>query len=141
MVEAGLLSVTTVQRSRTFVSPCENCAKVASRSYNANVETHVANRAVYSMPNAIARSMSRKALHAMADEEPERFDALERAGFRCERHGDMQWHLLERSGGQYGDVGCSKLIAGDKMRTLVAIVYGASLKLTFSRSRRKRVPR
>ncbi|CAK1364376.1 unnamed protein product [Cercospora beticola] len=75
--------------------PAKSFAKVNSKSYNANIETHVADPAAYSMPNAVARLMSRKVLHTMADEEPERFDALERAGFRCERHGDMQWHLLE----------------------------------------------
>lgn len=135
MVEAGLSSITMVQRSRTFVLPSENFAKVISKSYNADIETHVADRAAYSMPNAVTRLMSRKVLHTMADEEPERFDALERAGFRCERYGDMQWHLLERFGGQYGDVGCSKLIADGKVSPLKAIVGGASVKLTLSRSR------
>ncbi|GIZ36534.1 hypothetical protein CKM354_000000500 [Cercospora kikuchii] len=116
MVEAGLSTITMVQRTQTFVLPCEFVAKVIGRSYNAKIETHVANRAGYSMPNAVTRLLSRKALHGMADRESERFDALERAGFRCQRYGEMQWHLLERFGGHYIDVGCSKLIAEGKIK-------------------------
>ena len=50
-------------------------------------------------------------LNGMARQEPERFDALERAGFRVERYGDMYRDLYERFGGNYMDTGTSAKIA------------------------------
>ncbi|KIW34504.1 uncharacterized protein PV07_01280 [Cladophialophora immunda] len=111
MVEAGLSQVTMVQRSRTYVLPCEYFKVISDRSYNADVPTVDADREQYSMPYALTRLLSRKALHGMAAKEPERFDALERAGFRVERYGDIMWHICEKLGGHYMDVGCSDLIA------------------------------
>lgn len=55
--------------------------------------------------------MSKAALSDMASKEPERFDALERAGFKTERYGNIQEHILVRLGGHYIDVGASKMIA------------------------------
>lgn len=116
MVEAGLSSVTMVQRTRTYVLPCEYFKTISDRSYNTDVPTVDADREGYSMPYAITRLLSLKALHAMARNEPERFDALESAGFRCERYGDIMWHILERLGGHYMDVGCSQKIAKGLVR-------------------------
>ena len=55
--------------------------------------------------------MSARMLHALAAADSERFDALERAGFRVERYGDFFHHLNERQGGHYVDVGASAKIA------------------------------
>lgn len=111
MVEAGLSNITMVQRTRTYVLPCEYFKVISDRSYNAEVPTVDADREGYSMPYAVTRLLSHKALHAMARNQPERFDALERAGFKCERYGDIMWHILEKLGGHYMDVGCSEKIA------------------------------
>lgn len=111
MVEAGLSSVTMVQRTRTYVLPAEYFKVISDRSYNADVPTIDADRESYSMPYAVTRLMSRKALHASAAKEPERFDALERAGFKVERYGDIMYHICEKLGGHYMDVGCSDKIA------------------------------
>lgn len=111
MVEAGLSTTTMVQRTRTYVMPCEYFKAISDRSYNANVSTVDADREGYSMPYAVTRLLSQKALHGMASKEPERFDALERAGFRCERYGDIMYHILEKLGGHYVDVGCSEKIS------------------------------
>ncbi|KIW81779.1 hypothetical protein Z517_04805 [Fonsecaea pedrosoi CBS 271.37] len=116
MVEAGLSQITMVQRSRTYVLPCEYFKVISDRSYNAHVPTVDADREQYSMPYAVTRLLSRKALHGMAAKEPERFDALERAGFRVERYGDIMWHICEKLGGHYMDVGCSDLIAKGKIK-------------------------
>ncbi|OAP65007.1 hypothetical protein AYL99_00979 [Fonsecaea erecta] len=104
MVEAGLSQITMVQRSRTYVLPCEYFKVISDRSYNADVPTVDADREQYSMPYALTRLLSRKALHGMAAKEPERFDALERAGFRVERYGDIMWHICEKMGGHYMDI-------------------------------------
>jgi hypothetical protein len=62
-------------------------------------------------PIAITRLKSLYGNNTLASFDPERFDALERAGFRVERYGDL-WKLLsERLGGHYIDVGASKKIA------------------------------
>lgn len=100
MVEAGLSQTTMVQRSRTYVLPCEYFKVISDRSYNENVPTVDADREGYTMPYAVTRLLSQKALHAAAAQEPERFDALERAGFRVERYGDIMWHICEKLGGR-----------------------------------------
>ena len=111
MVEADLSSITMVQRTRTYVLPAEYFKAITDRSYNANIPTLNADREQYSMPYAVTRLVSRKTLHAMAAKEPERFDALERVGFKVERFGDIMWHICERLGGHYMDVGCSDMIS------------------------------
>ena len=64
-----------------------------------------ADREGYTMLYAVTRLLSRKGLHASAEKEPERFDALEKAEFRVERYGDIRWHICERLGGkQLGSV-------------------------------------
>lgn len=50
------------------------------------------------------------ALNSQAEAEPERFAALERAGFRTERYGDLISLLSERFGGHYLDTGASAKI-------------------------------
>ena len=65
------------------------------------------------IPIAVTRLASIHGNSAQAAKEPERFDSLERVGFRVERYGDL-WKLLsERLGGHYMDVGTSaKVSAG-----------------------------
>lgn len=52
----------------------------------------------------------------LAAAEPERFDALERAGFRVDRYGEVIYQLHEKFGGHYMDVGTSKKIADGLVR-------------------------
>lgn len=47
----------------------------------------------------------------MIQRDARHFDALENAGFRVDRSGDIVQILLERLGGHYVDVGASKKIA------------------------------
>lgn len=62
-------------------------------------------------PIAITRQKSLFGNNSLTGIDSERFDALERAGFRVDRFGDL-WKLLsERLGGHYMDVGCSAKIA------------------------------
>ena len=55
--------------------------------------------------------MASRYLGHKAAQEPERFDALERAGFLLDRGGDISTYLFERFGGHYMDVGASAKIA------------------------------
>jgi hypothetical protein len=47
----------------------------------------------------------------MARKDSERFDALEKVGFKVERFGDIVQTLYERMGGHYMDVGASAKIS------------------------------
>jgi thioredoxin reductase len=89
MVEAGLKTVTMIQRNRTYVLPAEYFQRIAERSYNERARIDDVDREQYSQAVGISRLLSLKALHAMAKKEPERFDALEKAGFKVERYGDI----------------------------------------------------
>ena len=62
-------------------------------------------------PLAVARLTSMLVLNGMAKTEPERFDALESAGFKLIRYGDIVYQVFERFGGHYMDVGASAKIA------------------------------
>jgi hypothetical protein len=67
-------------------------------------------------PLAITRLKSMFANNSLAAIDSERFDALERAGFRVERYGDQWKAMSERFGGHYIDVGASAKIAAGPVR-------------------------
>jgi len=115
MDEAALALTTMVQRSKTYVLPAEYWARVSRRTYNEVFATDLADKLQMTGPSAAGRLMAKTTLDGMAREEPERFDALERAGFLVERYGDIFWHLFERGGGHYMDVGTSRKIADGKV--------------------------
>lgn len=94
MVDAGLESVTMVQRNRTYVLPAEYYKTISERTYDGKARIEDADRAQYSQVSTISRLLSMGALHAMASKEPERFEALEKAGFKVEQYGD----IVRRSG-------------------------------------------
>jgi cation diffusion facilitator CzcD-associated flavoprotein CzcO len=116
MVDAGLASVTLVQRSRTYVMPREYYKRVQDLLYNDNIPTELADRRTYSSPMAVTRLLSHQTLHASARAEPERFDALERAGFKLIRYGDIMHYLYDRGGGYYMDVGASQKISDGQIK-------------------------
>ncbi|KAH8422092.1 flavin-containing monooxygenase [Colletotrichum scovillei] len=55
-------------------------------------------------------------LHGMAQENSARFDALERAGFKTERFGDIISVLYDKLGGHYIDVGTSAKISQGQIK-------------------------
>ena len=60
---------------------------------------------------AVGRLLAHAGLHGRARQEPERYDGLEKAGFKLERDGEIMHNLFERYGGHYMDVGASAKIA------------------------------
>jgi hypothetical protein len=64
--------------------------------------------------------MSGLVLNSKADQEPERFDSLERAGFLLQRKGDMIYQIFERFGGHYMDVGTSAKISSGQVCPLIS---------------------
>ncbi|KAH7391256.1 dimethylaniline monooxygenase (N-oxide forming) [Cadophora sp. MPI-SDFR-AT-0126] len=111
MVEAGLSSVTMIQRSKTYVLPAEYYMKITNLTYNATNPTTRADRSSQTQPLAVLDLVSQVALHTLARQEPERFDALKRAGFKLDRWGSIQHCLYARGGGHYIDVGGSEMVA------------------------------
>jgi hypothetical protein len=82
-----------------------------TEAYNSNVPTELADRLYFSGPAALGRIMSGMVLRKKAAQEPERFDALEKAGFLLDRDGDMIYQIFQRFGGHYMDVGTSQKIS------------------------------
>ena len=62
-------------------------------------------------PNSIIRQMQLHAHELHDSHEPDKFDALEKAGFKVGRHGDLWKIICGRQGGHIVDVGTSKKIA------------------------------
>jgi hypothetical protein len=60
---------------------------------------------------AVGRLLGLMNLHNKIRNDSERFDALERAGFKLDRFGDLMYCMYERFGGHYMDVGGSGKIA------------------------------
>lgn len=89
-------------------------------SWNANTPTEVADQMMLTSPLAMARLMNMLVLNGMAKTEPARFDALEKAGFKVIRYGDIVYQIFERFGGHYMDVGASAKIAEGLVRCLSA---------------------
>jgi len=116
MLEYNLASTTMVQRSETYVLPVEWYVKMQERTYNATFPTALADQLGTTHPNAVLRLIIMSAMHAFARQNPERFERLEKASFRVNVFGDPAYHILERLGGHYMDVGCSKKIADGLVR-------------------------
>ncbi|KAF7114924.1 hypothetical protein CNMCM5793_000694 [Aspergillus hiratsukae] len=111
MLDAGLASVTMIQRSPTYVLPQEYLANVWKRILNDDTPVETSDRTLSAGPLAVTRLITMAALNTQAEAEPERFTALERAGFRTIRYGDLISLLNERFGGHYMDIGASAKIA------------------------------
>lgn len=62
-------------------------------------------------PNSIIRQMQLLAYKLFHEQDPHRYDGLEKAGFRVGRDGDLWDILCGKQGGHYVDVGTSKKIA------------------------------
>lgn len=101
--------------------PATHFKTFADGLYNAHTPTEVADRISYSQPWAVSRLYNRAVLHPLAAREPERYEALEKVGFRVTQYGDLVYNLSIRRGGHYMDVGCSDLIS----RGLIKVQSGA----------------
>ncbi|KAE9368341.1 putative flavin-containing monooxygenase [Stipitochalara longipes BDJ] len=125
MLQAGLSSVTMIQRGNTYILPAEYYKKTADLHYNATVPTEVGDRESLTQPMAIVDLLSQLNLHHLTDVEHPRFDGLEAAGFKLDRYGSIIHHLYNRMGGHYIDVGTSAKIAKGliKMQTSTPISY------------------
>jgi Flavin-binding monooxygenase-like len=138
MLAAELSSVTMVQRSPTCifylyfsnlscsllmpldVIPAEHLHSVISHSYNAHIPTTLADQFFWTFPAPIIGLLNNLAFHHAASLEPARFDALEAAGFKLNRYGNLAENIFERMGGHYVDVGASKKISDGLVSPLLS---------------------
>lgn len=84
--------------------------------YHDRLPTATADRLSYTFPNKITREITNSAVFRLIDSSPERFDALERAGFKLERKGDIYDNLYCRFGGHYVDIGTSDRIVKGQIK-------------------------
>lgn len=80
-------------------------------TYNPTFPTDLADKLGYSFPPGVMGLLFKGFLNHKAMGEPERFDALEKAGFKVERYGNLANNIYNRYGGHYVDVGASRKIA------------------------------
>lgn len=111
MVNAGLSSVTMIQRSPVPVMPVEYFSTAFDALYNDKVPIEKADRTFFSSPTSISRLSIMNMFKVLMANDMERFDALERAGFRVDRNPDLVRNFIERLGGHYIDTGTSKKVA------------------------------
>ena len=77
-------------------------------------ETEVADREQATVPYKVQREMANRMIHGLIKAYPEQFDALEKAGFKVDRYGDLYTNLYIRAGGHYVDIGnCARIVNGD----------------------------
>ncbi|KAK6383925.1 hypothetical protein LTS17_003217 [Exophiala oligosperma] len=114
MVDAGLSSVTLVQRSPTPVFPIEWYKELMDAHYTASSDLEFADRRTISLPVAISRLIGVEYYKGRMAREPERLNALEQAGFAIEKSGDMvKCAFGDGAGGHHTDVGGgAKIVAG-----------------------------
>lgn len=117
MLDAGVESVTMIQRGRTFVSPIEHYSAWSDPIYNATSSIEAADRQIMALPIVVTRLSALCGSRPYIAADPERFDSLERAGFRVDRYGDLWKLLTERLGGHYMDVGASAKISAGLVRS------------------------
>ena len=79
--------------------------------YNENSSLEDTDREVMATPLAITRFTTMWGMKMLAAGQPERFEALEKVGFKLDRELDLWKCLSKRNGGHYMDVGASKKIA------------------------------
>lgn len=134
MIAAGLDSTTMVQRNRTFVLPVEWYKSIQDKVYNANIPTTISDKLSFIGPHGVQRLTSMTVIHSFACRDSERFEALEKAGFRVDAFGDPYWHIVERLGGHYMDVGASAKISQGLVRVFLTEFYtqvpGAKYKIS-----------
>lgn len=82
--------------------------------YNEHTPLETADRRVISIPVAVARQLSVNYYKNHMERNPERLDALQRAGFSVERSADMvKCTFGDGAGGHHTDVGgAAKIVAG-----------------------------
>lgn len=131
------LQTTMVVRTPTYIVPLEYvCDKHSLGAYDFGVEA--ADRLFLMLPLAVDGQLARDLFRLLASKEPDRYAALEAAGFPVvdSSHPDsaLMHNLLERAGGHYVDTGATKLFEEGEagVKALVEPVAYTETGLRFS---------
>ncbi|KAK7706927.1 hypothetical protein SLS57_009441 [Botryosphaeria dothidea] len=122
MVDAGLASVTLVQRGRTPVMPESFFRERFDPFYHEDANIPLVDRVMESPPLPVVHKMVNAGIKVSAAAIPEYFEELERAGFSVDREIDLVHALYERMGGHYYDVGASRKIVDGSIKVKRGIV-------------------
>ncbi|QPC76862.1 hypothetical protein HYE68_007614 [Fusarium pseudograminearum] len=111
---AAGLQVTMVVRSPTYVVPLEYIKNKRSLgAYDFGVAA--ADRMFLTLPTEISGQLARNLFRMLASQEPDRYAALQKAGFpvldSAEPRQALHSNLVERAGGHYVDIGGTELLA------------------------------
>jgi len=113
MANAGM-NTTMIQRGATFIFPTEWLHAAEDVHYRRDTDIAEADRESFTYPNKVMRDIVNRATWNGIKNNAERFDALERAGFKVERYGDIYNNLYVRFGGHYVDIGaCARIVKGE----------------------------
>ncbi|OJD33061.1 flavin-containing monooxygenase [Diplodia corticola] len=116
MVDAGLASVTIVQRSRTPVLTEAQYHAFFDPLYHEGSDVPLSDRIMGSPPLPITHKIMKAVLGAMAAAIPDYLDKLEQAGFAVDRDIDLGHCLFERFGGHFYDVGTTEKIVNGSIK-------------------------
>ncbi|GKU06592.1 unnamed protein product [Fusarium langsethiae] len=111
---AAGLQVTMVARSPTYIVPLEYIEnKAGLGAYDLGVAA--ADRMFLTLPTEISGQLTRNLFRMLASQEPNRYAALQEAGFpvldSTEPNQALYSNLVERAGGHYVDIGGTELLA------------------------------
>jgi len=95
---------------KRFVHNLRATTNIWEPRQNKDITIEAADRAAVALPNSIIRQMSISAYNVNSTQEPERYAAVEKSGFRIDRNVDIWSILCGKQGGHYVDVGTSKKI-------------------------------
>ena len=134
MHEAGLSSITMIQRTKTSIYPIEWVVQGQQGLYNTDIPTSTADRINYTQPTKVLGQIAARNLRKRYTDESARFDALDRAGFKVDRDQNFPDQINKQYGGYYIDIGTSqKIVDGHiKVKSGVAPVEFTEHGLLFA---------
>jgi thioredoxin reductase len=112
------LEVTMIVRSPQYLVPLEYiCHELGLGAYDSGVEA--ADEVFMMMPTIVDSLLGQGLFAQLASQEPDRYSALQKAGFPVIDSRDpdaaLMHNLIERGGGHYVDTGATKLLAEGKV--------------------------
>ncbi|KAF4549605.1 Pyridine nucleotide-disulfide oxidoreductase-like protein 17 [Elsinoe fawcettii] len=110
MVQAGLSSVTMIQRGRTRIVNGKHFKQLIDPLYSANSNIELSDRLMMATPYQHGRLMTMANISAMQAKDQGWYDKLGKAGFNYHDDTDVMADYMERAGGHYLDVGQTKYI-------------------------------
>lgn len=123
MVDAGLSSVTMVQRNPTVVIQMDPKINMFTKTHGPGRPVEPADRKYFGAPTVIRRLIMLRATSMIRTDKAEYFNALESRGFRTNPKADVWQCLYERMGGHHVDVGAGEYVA----KGMISVKSGSNI--------------